>query len=133
MDPITAAIVAALGAGALSGLTETTKAALIDAYHGFKNLLVKKFGASSHVLQAVDHLEAKPDSADRREALQGEIIAAKAEQDEELVMAAQRLFALLPAQQNPSGITVQVNAPVQGQNIGTYQQITQHFGKPPKA
>jgi hypothetical protein len=130
MDPITAAIVTALGAGALSGLTETSKTALTDAYQGLKDLLVKKFGASSHVLQAVDHLEANPDSAGRKETLQEEIIAVKAEQDEELVMAAQQLFELL--QQSRSGITVQVNAPVQGQNIGTYQQITQHFGDPPK-
>lgn len=131
MDPITAAIVTALGAGALSGLTETSKATLTDAYQGLKGLLVKKFGASSHIVQAVDHLEANPDSAGRKETLHEEIIAARAEQEEELIIAAQKLFELL--EQSHSGIMVQINAPVQGQNIGTYQQITQHFGDPPKA
>jgi hypothetical protein len=36
MDPITEAIIAALTAGALSGLTETGKAGMIDAYQSLK-------------------------------------------------------------------------------------------------
>src|SRR5947209_5290623 len=63
MDPISAAIVAALAAGALSGLTETGKTAITDAYQELKDLLVKKFGARSQVVQTVDHLEARPESA----------------------------------------------------------------------
>jgi hypothetical protein len=81
MDPITAAIVAALGAGAISGLAETSKTALADAYHGLKDLLVKKFGTKSDVVQAIAHLEAKPDSAGRQGTLQEEIRAINAEQD----------------------------------------------------
>jgi hypothetical protein len=131
MDPVTAAIAGAIGAGAMSGLTETTRTAITDVYTKLKDLLAHKFGAKSEVVDAVVRLEAKPDSPARKEELHEVISALGAEQDEEILTAAQRLFALL-AQQSNSGITVQNNAPVQGQNIGTYQQITQTFGKPPK-
>ncbi len=39
MEPITTAIAAALGAGALSGLTDTSKTAISDAYIRLKELL----------------------------------------------------------------------------------------------
>lgn len=45
MDPITAAILAALATGAAAGLTEVSKTALTDAYGGLKALLARKFGA----------------------------------------------------------------------------------------
>ncbi len=41
MDPITTAIVAALSAGAVSGLAETSKTAITDAYNQLKYLLVR--------------------------------------------------------------------------------------------
>lgn len=47
MDLITTAIVAALSAGAVSGLTEVSKTAVTDAYQTLKDLLAKKFGAHS--------------------------------------------------------------------------------------
>ncbi len=39
MDPITAAIVAALTLGVTSGLTETSKKAISDGYESIKGLL----------------------------------------------------------------------------------------------
>src|SRR5437016_2349690 len=73
MDPITTAIVAALSAGTIDGITETSKTAMTDAYNAFKALLIKKFGTKSEVVQAIDRLEAKPESVGRQEALQEEI------------------------------------------------------------
>jgi hypothetical protein len=131
IDPVTAAIASAIGAGAMSGLTETAKTAITDTYTKLKELLAHKCGDKSEVVDAVARLEARPDSAARKEELHEVISAAGAEQDEEILTAAQHLFALL-ARHSGSGITVQNNAPVQGQNIGTSQQITQHFGEPPK-
>ena len=132
MDPITTAIVAALAAGAAGGLTETSKTAITDAYHQLKELLSKKFGAKSEVVQAIDQLEAKPESAGRKETLQEEIIAVKAERDHEVLTAAQHV--LLHAQQAGLGkFTIQNNAPVQGQTIGDYNSITQRFGDLPQA
>ena len=97
MDPITAAIVAALSAGAISGLTETSKTAITDAYARLKTLLSKKFGGESEVVHAVDAVEAKPDSAGRKATLQEEVAAAKADQDQEVLHAAQTLLQLLQA------------------------------------
>jgi hypothetical protein len=85
-------------------------------------------------VQAIDQLEAKPESARRKEMLQEEIIEVKAEQDHELLTAAQHVLKLLHAQQAGLGkFTIQNNAPVQGQTIGDYNTITQSFGDLPKA
>jgi hypothetical protein len=134
MDPITVAIVGAIGAGAMSGLTETSKTAITDAYTKLKDLLARKFGARSQVMQAVDQLEAKPDSTSGKEALQEEVIAVNAGQDTDVLTAANYLLDLIQAQQaNPGKFNIQNNAPVQGQNFAEYQHIEQHFGNPPKA
>ncbi len=87
MDPITTAIVAALSAGAVGGLTETSKTAITDSYNKLKDLLTKKFGAKSNVVQALDQLETKPESAGRKETLQEEITAVNAERDDEVLAA----------------------------------------------
>jgi hypothetical protein len=73
MDPITAAIVAAISAGAIGGLTEVSKTALTDAYGKLKALLVKKFGKESDVVQAVEQVEAKPTSQARMALLSEEV------------------------------------------------------------
>ena len=134
MDPITTAIVTALGAGAIGGLTEASKTALMDAYSRLKDLLANKFGASSDVVQAVGQLELKPASSGRKEMLAEEMAAVQAEQDEEILAQARYLLTLVHSQQVGLGkYTIQNNATVQGQNIGDHQQITQHFGNSPKA
>ncbi len=101
MDPITAAIAAALSAGAISGLTETSKTAIADAYTRLKTMLTKKFGGESDVVHAVHEVEAKPDSAGRQVTLQEEVAAVKADQDQEVLHAAQALLQLLEA--SPEG------------------------------
>jgi len=100
MDPITTAIIAALSAGAASGLTETSKTAITDAYSQLKDLLAKKFGAKSEVVQAMSHLETKPESSERKETLQEEIAAVQAEQDEELLTAVKYVLTLVQPQQH---------------------------------
>lgn len=97
MDPITAAIVAAVSAGAVSGLTEVSKTAITDAYRELKALLIKKFGGESDVVHAVNEVEAKPNSVGRKATLQEEVAAVKADQDQEVLHAAQALLQLLQA------------------------------------
>jgi hypothetical protein len=134
MDPITAAIAGALSAGAVSGLTETSKTAIADSYKKLKDLLIGKFGARSEVVQAIDQLEVKPESAGRKEFLQEEILAVNIEEDADVLTAAKHLQILLQSQQAGLGkFTIQNNASVQGQNFAEYQHIDQHFGNPPKA
>lgn len=95
MDPITAAIVAAISAGAMGGLTEVSKTALTDAYGKLKALLVKKFGKESEVVQAVEQVEAKPASDARKALLTEEVATVKADQDSELLALAQAVQQVL--------------------------------------
>lgn len=135
MDTITTAIIVAVSAGAISGLTDTTKTAIIDGYHKLKDLLIKKHGASSDVALAIDKLEAKPELPGRKAMLAEEITAINAEQDEEMLAAAKQILTLVQPQQAAMGkfIIHQDHAIIQGQNIGNYQHVTQHFRKMPKA
>jgi hypothetical protein len=134
MDLITSAIVAALSAGAVSGLTDASKMAVTDAYQKLKGLFIRKFGASSEVVRALDHLEAEPDSAGRQERLQEEVFAFNAEQDHEVLAAARQVLMLAHTQQAiVSKFTIQNNASVQGQTIGDHHTVTQQFEKGPKA
>jgi hypothetical protein len=55
MDPITTAIIAALSAGTIAGLTDTAKAAVNDSYSKLKGLLTKKHGEGSDTLTLLTH------------------------------------------------------------------------------
>lgn len=108
MDPITTAIITAVSAGIIGGVTKAGEQVLVDAYNGLKDLLKKRLGARSKVVKAVKELEANPKSTARKEVLKEEIAAAKADQDTELLKAAQVLLETLKASQ---------------QDLHTYQTI----------
>jgi hypothetical protein len=103
MDPITTAMVAAISAGAIGGLTEVGKTTLTDAYAKLKALLVKKFGKASEVVQAVEQVEAKPASDARKALLAEEVTAVKADQDNDILALAQILQQVLEG--SPTGNT----------------------------
>jgi hypothetical protein len=134
MDLITTAIVAALSAGAVSSLTEVSKTAVTDAYQTLKDLLIQKFGASSEVVQAIDRLEAKPESAGCREILQQEMAAMNVGLDHEVLAAARHVLTLVRPQQAIMGkFTILNNALVQGQTIGDHHTVTQQFEGTPNS
>jgi len=114
MDPITTAILAALAAGAVSGATKVGEQVIADAYAKLKELLGKKFGAKSKVVKAVKDLEANPKSAARKEVVKEEVAAAKADQDKELLQAAQALIKSVKAL--PGGIQI-IQTAIGDQNI----------------
>ena len=97
MDPISAAIVAALAAGVVSGVTKVGDQVVSDAYHKLKELLKKKFGAKSKVVKAMKDLEANPKSAARKEVVKEEVTAVGAERDRELLTAARQLLKAIKA------------------------------------
>jgi hypothetical protein len=97
MDPITIAILAAVSAGAIAGVTKAGEQIIVDAYGKLKELLEKKFGAKSKVVKAVKDLEANPKSEARKAVMKEEVIAAKADQDKELLQAAQALLKSVKA------------------------------------
>ena len=104
MDPVTTAIIAAITAGTLSGITEASKQMITDAYNSLKKILRSKFGNTSDVVQAIKSLEKKPDSAGRRETLKEELVASGAEKDDELLAVAQRIIALVQENSNSSHV-----------------------------
>jgi hypothetical protein len=96
-DIVANAIVAAISAGAVTGATDTAKSAIADAYEGLKSLIKKKFGHDSEPAQAIDKLEAKPDSDGKKQVLAEELKAVNSSSDPELVAAAESLLALIKA------------------------------------
>ncbi len=114
MDPITTAIVAALGAGAVSGVTKVGEQVVVDAYAKLKELLGKKFGAKSKVVKAVKELEANPKSAARKEVVKEEVVAVRADQDQELLQIAQSLLKNIKAL--PGGTQI-IQTSIGDQNI----------------
>ena len=116
MDPITAAIVAALTAGVSTGATDVGKQALVDAYNGLKTLLKKKFGSEGEVIKSVERLEAKPESTGRQETLKEDMAGVNADQDPELLQAAQELLSQVRAQ--PQGTSLIQNV------IGNFNAVS---------
>ena len=103
MDPITLAIVTALATGA----GKVGEQALTDAYNALKYLIEKKFGTSSDVIKAVEGVEKRPDSENRKGVLQEEIHLANAHQDSDLLATAETLLTLMnKAQMRPTKSTV---------------------------
>jgi hypothetical protein len=100
MDPITLAILAAVTAG----VTKVGESVITDAYAGLKDLLKRKFGATSNIVKAAEELEAHPESKGRPATLNEEVVAAKADQDPEIMKAAEALLEKL--KETPNGATI---------------------------
>lgn len=112
MDPVSAAIIAAVMAGLVTGAGDVGQKVLVEGYKRLKGLLARRFGDRSEVVQAVDGLEARPDSAARRDLVVEEVQRSGAGSDEELLTVARDLLARI--QENPG-----VSSSVQ-QAIGSY-------------
>jgi hypothetical protein len=103
MDPITLAIT-----GALAKLGESV---IADTYQALKAAIAQKCGVDSEVTKAVENLEKKPDSTGRLETLKEEVVAAKVDQDPDLLQAANALLSKL--KDFPAGQTI-INQTVTG-------------------
>jgi len=107
MDPITLAIVAAVTAG----VTKVGEQVIVDAYAALKAVLKRKFGDQSEVAKAVEGVEAHPESLGSKGTLQDQVAAVKADQDPEVLQAAEALVAKL--KELPGGQSI-VNQTVTG-------------------
>lgn len=131
MDPVSM-IEAALVAGATASAHETASQAVKDAYIGLKNLLKRLIVDKPEFQIILDEHQA--DHETYKKPIKEILSKMHAEQDAELLAAAQCVMMLVQPQQVDMGkFTIQNNSTVQGQNIGDDQQITQYFGSPPKA
>lgn len=96
MDPITVAIIAALVTGAAAGTAQVVAEKIGGgAYTKLKQLIQDKFGKESELVDAVDTLEKDPNSKSRQGLVQEEVKKARADQDAELLEAAQTLLHAL--------------------------------------
>jgi hypothetical protein len=130
-DIVANAIVAALSAGAVSGATDTAKSAIADSYSGLKSLIKKKFGHDGEPAQAIDKLEAKPDSDGKKQILAEELKVVNSSSDPELVSAAESLLALIKAlPQGEKHIMIATGTGIAQADRGSTATVTMHA--PPK-
>jgi hypothetical protein len=93
MDPISAAIITAVIAGA----TKVGERALNDAYSGLKALILRKFGSNSELALSVEAIERTPNSEARKQVLQEEVARFRADQDAQIHRAALALLGQIEA------------------------------------
>jgi hypothetical protein len=93
MDPVSLALITAIGVGVTSSVTDATKTSLVSGYTALKTRLLEKI-SSRHpkVPQALAELEAAPASQPRQAVLIEEVISAELPHDPELVDLAQALL-----------------------------------------
>ncbi len=95
MDPVTAALVAAISAGVNSAAPKLVEKTVTDAYGYLKDLLKRKFGSENEISEAVVGLEKHPDSEGRKATLGEEVQKANGHSDPELLRAALALSEAL--------------------------------------
>jgi len=117
MEPISAAIVAAVAKLAEPGIR--------DAYNALKIVIKRKFGAKHEVVDAVEAVESHPDSAGRAATLNEEVVKAGGQTDAEVLAATQALMKVLEAQ--PGGTRIVQN--VKGNhNVVAARDANVNFG-----
>ena len=131
MDPITL-ILTALATGATFVAKETVSEAIKDAYHGLKARIQRKFAGKPDAELVLAKHEEKPEIW--KAPLTDALIETAADQDEEIIKAAQKLMTLVNPQQAAMGkYNVQITGDVQGFIQGNNVQVTMTFGdKPPE-
>ena len=113
MDPITAALVAAIAAGA----TELSKTAVVDAYKGVKALIKRKFG-QTELPEAIEKLEKRPESKGRQETVNEEIEMAKADKDPEIIKEIEKLQDVIQQVPNVQEKLARYNLNIVNSKIG---------------
>ena len=97
MDPVSAAILAAISAGALAGISQTAQSSVVDLYQALRAKIIQKFRRTSDVTTALEQIEARPESSARRALLEEEIARSGMAKDPEIVDIAQKILELLAA------------------------------------
>jgi hypothetical protein len=103
MDPVTL-IVAALAAGAATGLKDTAATAVREAYSALKAFLSHRYGKVR-----IDDVESKPESEAKRESLTEDLTEAGAAKDQELLDLARQLVVALRENDASAGQVIGVD------------------------
>jgi len=94
MDPITAAVIFAIG--------KLGERVINDGYNALKAVLSRKWGADSDLMKAVYDVEKRPESPGRRNILSEEVLATNAHRDPEVLKIAQELLNIVQIRSNIS-------------------------------
>jgi hypothetical protein len=127
MDPITL-IITALASGVAAAIQEASGDAIKNAYQGLKNLVRRRLTGNSAAEVALEKHAEKPEvwEAPLKDALS----EAGADQDKEIVEAAQRLMALIDPEQAAAGrFNTKVSGNVQGWVQGNHARVDMRFGR----
>jgi hypothetical protein len=111
MDPITL-IVAALAAGAASGMGDAASQAIKDAYAGLKGLIRRRFEGNAKAEETLADHEAHPEVYEKPLAMQ--LQAAGAQDDPEILQKAEELLKKADA----AGIKTKYHVQVTGGKVG---------------
>lgn len=130
MDPITL-IVAALAAGAASGITDVAGQAVHDAYATLKNLVLRKLASGEGPIAPASLLTAHENQPEvYKSPLETELRSAGAESDRQLIAAAERVLALADPDGAASGkyhVDLRGSTGVQ---VGDHGTMTVHVAAP---
>jgi hypothetical protein len=116
MEPITL-IVSALVAGATTALKDVAGAVVKDAYAGLKTMILNRYGGEGDVAEAVEQVEAKPESAGRQMVLKEELAETGAPEDAELLRTAEALLVKVKPDVDTS-VTAEDHSVAVGGNVG---------------
>lgn len=94
MDPVTAAILAAIATGLTRGVTKIGENVVADAYNALKSMLRRKFGNDKKLNRAIKNLEDQPNSKIYRQALEENFASKQVEHDTELLRLAEKLLTV---------------------------------------
>ncbi len=126
MDSI-ATILSALAsttAEALAG--ETGKTAIQDAYNGLKSLIQRKFSGDTSAETVLEEYESDPETYEAP--LKKKLTEVGADQDQQIINAAQELLEQLESQQSSSGkYQLNFQGEVKGAQIGDNNTQTNTF------
>lgn len=97
MDHLSTALVAAVLAGLNSGITDSCKQMVGEAYNNLKKRIFSKFKESHPVPKAIVELESNPNSKEHQNSLSEQIVAAKACFDKDIIKLVNELNETISA------------------------------------
>jgi hypothetical protein len=125
-----ALIISALTAGAMAALQETAGTAIKDAYQGLAGLIRQKFSKDPKATIALDSYAEDPETWQKP--LEKSIRETGAVDDQEILLAAQKMLELLKSQASSPKYDVDINGNVKGFVQGDHAQVTMNFGNEPE-
>ncbi|MER5377125.1 hypothetical protein [Streptomyces sp. NPDC002553] len=135
MEPVSmilAALAAGAAGGAVDGVRESASRAARGAYDRLRTALAGRFGGDREAEAALARYEADPLDPAVRDALDAQLTRTGAAGDPEVVDAAAALVRAGAGARVVQKYGLQVDGDVHGLAQGDRQQVTMHFGTPPR-